>query len=56
VIVTFGAVTAALALTGYVSARIGEAPTRPAVLRNVVGGLLAMVVTYAIGSAIGLSA
>ncbi len=56
VVVTFGAVTAALALTGYVSARIGEAPTRPAVLRNVVGGLLAMVVTYAIGSAIGLGA
>ena len=48
------AVTVALALTGYVSARIGDAPTRPAVLRNIVGGLLAMGVTYAIGSLIGL--
>ena len=42
VYVTVAAVTLALALTGYVSARIGEAPTRPAVVRNVVGGLLAM--------------
>jgi VIT1/CCC1 family predicted Fe2+/Mn2+ transporter len=54
VYVTGAAVTVALALTGYVSARIGEAPTRPAVVRNVVGGLLAMVVTYAIGSLIGI--
>ena len=54
VYVTVVAVTVALALTGYVSARIGDAPTRPAVLRNIVGGLLAMGVTYAIGSLIGL--
>ena len=53
VYVTVAAVTIALALTGYVSARIGDAPTRPAVLRNVAGGLLAMLVTYAIGSLIG---
>jgi VIT1/CCC1 family predicted Fe2+/Mn2+ transporter len=52
--ITFGAVTVALALTGYVSSRFGEAPTRPAVVRNVLGGLLAMVVTYAIGSLIGI--
>lgn len=54
VYVTVAAVTVALALTGYLSARIGEAPTRPAVVRNVVGGLLAMTVTYAIGSLIGI--
>jgi len=54
VYVTVAAVTVALALTGYVSARIGDAPTRPAVLRNILGGLLAMGVTYAIGSLIGL--
>lgn len=54
VYVTVAAVTVALALTGYVSARFGEAPTRPAVVRNVVGGLLAMGVTYAIGSLIGI--
>jgi vacuolar iron transporter family protein len=53
-LVTLGAVTIALALTGFFSARIGEAPTRPAVLRNVVGGLLAMGVTYLIGSLIGI--
>jgi vacuolar iron transporter family protein len=54
VYVTVAAVTIALALTGYVSARIGDAPTRPAVVRNVVGGLLAMAVTYAIGALIGV--
>jgi VIT1/CCC1 family predicted Fe2+/Mn2+ transporter len=54
VYVTVAAVTVALAITGYVSARIGGAPTRPAVVRNVVGGVLAMVVTYVIGSLIGV--
>ena len=43
--VTVGSVAAALALTGYVSARIGQADPRRAVLRNVGGGLLAMPVT-----------
>ena len=51
--VTLAAVTLALALTGFLSARVSEAPVRPAVLRNVVGGLLAMAVTYLIGSLIG---
>jgi vacuolar iron transporter family protein len=54
VYVTVAAVTVALAVTGYVSARIGDAPARPAVVRNVVGGLLAMAVTYGIGSLIGI--
>ena len=52
--VTIAAVTAALALTGFLSARVGEAPIRPAVLRNIVGGLLAMGVTYGIGTLIGV--
>ncbi len=52
--VTIAAVTAALGLTGYLSARVGEAPVRPAVLRNIVGGLLAMGVTYGLGSLIGV--
>ncbi len=43
------AVTAALAVTGSVSARLGGAPRIPATLRNIAGGLLAMGVTYAIG-------
>jgi vacuolar iron transporter family protein len=52
-VVTLLAVTVALALTGFSSARIGDAPPVPAVVRNVVGGLLAMGVTYLIGSLIG---
>jgi vacuolar iron transporter family protein len=53
-IVTVAAVTVALAVTGFSSARFGDAPTRPAVLRNVAGGLLAMGITYVIGSLIGV--
>jgi VIT1/CCC1 family predicted Fe2+/Mn2+ transporter len=51
--VTFVAVTASLVLTGYVSARLGKAPPRPAVVRNVGVGLLAMGVTFAVGSLVG---
>lgn len=53
--VTFVAVLAALALTGVVSARVGEAVERQwrAVRRNVLGGALAMTVTYLVGTAIG---
>ena len=53
-VVTLAAVTAALGLTGYLSARVGDAPVLPAVFRNIVGGLLAMGVTYGIGSLIGV--
>jgi VIT1/CCC1 family predicted Fe2+/Mn2+ transporter len=52
--VTVAAVAVALAVTGFLSARVGDAPARPAVLRNVLGGLLAMGATYAIGSLIGV--
>ena len=51
--VTVVAVVAALALTGWMSAKFGYGSTRAAVLRNVGGGLFAMVVTYLIGAAIG---
>lgn len=44
---------AALVLTGWSSARLGTADTRPAMLRNVVGGALAMGVTYAAGALLG---
>jgi VIT1/CCC1 family predicted Fe2+/Mn2+ transporter len=54
VLVTVLSVVAALALTGFVSARIGLSPRLPAVLRNVSGGLLAMGVTYLIGMYAGL--
>lgn len=48
-VVTVVSVTVALALTGFVSARIGYSPRLPAVVRNTAGGLLAMGITYAIG-------
>ena len=48
--VTILAVLAALAATG---AALGRAPRRPAVVRNVIGGAIAMGVTYGIGSVIG---
>jgi VIT1/CCC1 family predicted Fe2+/Mn2+ transporter len=52
--VTVVSVVAALALTGFVSARIGYSPRLPAMLRNVSGGLLAMGVTYLIGMLAGV--
>lgn len=51
--VTMAAVTAALALTGFASARFGYGPPGRAVLRNVGGGLFAMAATYLIGTALG---
>jgi vacuolar iron transporter family protein len=52
--VTVLSVVAALALTGFVSARMGYSPRVPAVVRNVAGGLLAMGVTYLIGTLAGV--
>ncbi len=51
--VTVIAVTAALTVTGAVSSRLGRAPVRRAVIRNVVGGLVAMAVTFGLGSLVG---
>ena len=53
ILVTVLSVVVALALTGFVSARVGYSPRIPAVLRNVAGGLLAMGVTYLIGTLAG---
>jgi VIT1/CCC1 family predicted Fe2+/Mn2+ transporter len=51
--VLVAAVVVALVITGVVSARLGGmSPTRQ-VVRNVLGGLLAMGVTYAIGAVVG---
>ncbi len=52
-LVTLLVVGMALACTGFLSARIGGARVGPAVRRNVLGGLIAMAVTFAIGSAVG---
>jgi VIT1/CCC1 family predicted Fe2+/Mn2+ transporter len=51
--VTVAAVTAALALTGWASARFGYGSPRRAILRNIGGGLLAMGVTHLVGQAVG---
>lgn len=51
--VTFVAVLLALAVTGALSAALGGAPKMRAVGRLVVGGALAMAVTYAVGQLVG---
>ena len=51
--VTFVAVVLALVATGLLSASAGDASRRRAVWRNVVGGTLAMAVTYGVGQLVG---
>jgi len=51
--VTVAAAAVALALTGFISARLGGSKPRVPILRNVIGGLLAMAITYAIGTLVG---
>ena len=51
--VTFVAVLLALAITGWVSARLGGADPVRATQRVVIGGALAMAITYAIGRLVG---
>lgn len=51
--ITFVAVTIALTLTGYLSASAGGASRRRAIVRVVIGGALAMIVTYGIGKIFG---
>ena len=55
VYVTFVAVLLALCVTGYLSATVGEASRKRAILRVVVGGALAMIATYVIGHLFGAS-
>jgi vacuolar iron transporter family protein len=55
VLVTVVAVVLALIFTGVVSARLGHAPWRRPLVRNVAGGLLAMGITYGIGSLVGVA-
>jgi vacuolar iron transporter family protein len=51
--VTVVAVVVALAFTGWLSARLGSSDARRATVRVVIGGLLAMAVTYGIGALLG---
>jgi len=53
--ITFSAVVLALILTGTVSAHIGGAGKKRAIFRVLVGGILAMAVTFAVGRIVGLS-
>jgi VIT1/CCC1 family predicted Fe2+/Mn2+ transporter len=47
------AVLIALVLTGYLSATAGNASRKRAVIRVVIGGLLAMIITYYVGVIFG---
>jgi VIT1/CCC1 family predicted Fe2+/Mn2+ transporter len=49
------AVAVGLALTGLISARLGDAETRPAIIRNVGVGALTMLVTYYVGVLFGVT-
>jgi vacuolar iron transporter family protein len=51
--VTVATVAVALAVAGFIQARLGMSPWGRAVVRNVAGGLLAMGITYAVGSVVG---
>ena len=53
--VTVGAVIVALLTTGYLSASIAGASRSRAIIRVLVGGLIAMAVTYFVGVAFGAS-
>jgi len=51
--ITFAAVLLALGITGWMSARLGGADPKLATRRVVIGGAIAMAVTYAIGRLVG---
>ena len=53
VAVTFIAVLVALCLTGYASATAGTASRKRAILRVVIGGAVAMILTYLVGHLFG---
>ena len=53
--ICFVAVIVGLVITGYFSARLGRATTRPAVVRNVAVGVLTMTVTWGIGKILGVT-
>lgn len=53
--VAFAAVIPALALTGYVSAKLSDANPRRAVVRVIIGGAVAMLITYGIGRIFNIS-
>ncbi len=52
---TFGAVVLALVLTGWASSRFTGASRVRSIVRNVLGGSLAMAVTYGVGALFGVN-
>lgn len=55
VLATFIAVGFALIITGSISARVGGASKRQAVIRVVIGGFIAMAITFGVGKLLGTS-
>lgn len=53
--VTFAAVVLMLGLTGTLSALLARSPYPRAIVRNVLGGSLALAITYGIGHAVGVA-
>lgn len=53
--VTVIGVVLALSGTGFLAARLGSAPLGRSLGRNVIGGLVAMAVTYGIGTLVGVT-
>lgn len=54
VVITALSVVVGLFLTGWISAKLGEAPAWPAIIRNVLMGSATMIATYLIGLAFGV--
>ncbi|WP_399335478.1 VIT1/CCC1 transporter family protein [Varibaculum cambriense] len=54
-IATFILTLVTLGLAGYTSAWLSEAPRGRAVIRVIIGGALAMLITGAVGHLVGLS-
>lgn len=54
--VTFASVIVSLALTGYLSAKFSDAYKGRAMIRVIIGGALAMAITYGIGHIFGVAA
>lgn len=53
VAITTVAVLIGMGLTGFISAQLGGAKRFPAVVRNLIGGTLVMIITYSVGTVIG---
>ncbi len=52
---TFAIVVVMLVVTGFSSAALGRAPRTRAILRNVIGGSLAMGITFVVGHLLGVA-